>query len=69
MSTDGHRDITLRIVPLAAEGRADPDIATMSPAERIDVLWQLIRYTWETRHGDAELRLRRDVGRLVRGAG
>jgi len=58
-----------RKLPLALEGRGEDDYSQMTPGERLDVVEELTLTAWEFRTGSKlESRLRRDVGRVIRGA-
>jgi hypothetical protein len=48
----------------------DPTVERMSPGERMEMVWTLTLQAWAFMEGidpDDEPRLRRDVGRVVRG--
>jgi hypothetical protein len=48
----------------------DGDIQRLTPAQRMEMVWQLTLQTWAFKEGLAvEPRLRRDVVRVVRGKG
>jgi hypothetical protein len=58
----------VRKISLDEEGR-DPEIAKMTPAARIEMVWQLTLQAWAFKEGRwDEPRLQRHVVRVVRGA-
>jgi hypothetical protein len=55
---------------LSRLGEEPADRLPPSPAERIAMVWTLTVQAWAFEEGgDAESRLRRDVGRVIRGGG
>jgi hypothetical protein len=63
------RNMTVRKYKLGEEPRIDPEIAALTPGERIDMVWELTKVAWAFKEpGWRESRLRRDVVRVVRGA-
>lgn len=56
-----------RKTTLAHEGEQD-DVSHLSPSERFAMVWQLTVQAWTFKDGQwNEPRLRRDVGRVIRG--
>jgi hypothetical protein len=63
----GMRSTTSTRLRLGEEG-PDPYLASLTPAERIGMMWTLAVQAWMFKEGVLrEPRLRRDVGRVVRG--
>ena len=63
-----HRNTTVRITSLKDQGY-ESDLENTTPAERIDMMWQLACDAWAfTGNFDAESRLPRHVVRVIRGA-
>lgn len=57
----------VRRIPLSEEGRTD-DAARLTPSERVAMMWQLAMQARMFKDGAVdEPRLRRDVGRVIRG--
>jgi hypothetical protein len=60
------RDIRVRRTTLAAADEVD-DEGSLTPAQRVEIVWQLTRDAWTFKDGRwDEPRLRRDVGRVIR---
>jgi hypothetical protein len=56
-----------RKIALAEEGRQN-DVAHLTAGERIELVWELTKTAWALKDPHfRESRLRRDVGRVVRG--
>jgi hypothetical protein len=61
------RDVPIRRIPLSQEGR-DEDLQRFSASERVAMMWQIALQARMFTEGLVdEPRLRRDVGRVVRG--
>ncbi|HET8797508.1 MAG TPA: hypothetical protein VFO89_07470, partial [Thermoanaerobaculia bacterium] len=60
------RDIRVRKTTLAEAGERDDEM-TLTPGQRVEMVWQLTRDAWTFKDGRwDEPRLRRDVGRVIR---
>ena len=60
------RDIRIRKTTLAASGERDDEM-TLTPGQRVEIVWQLTRDAWTFKDGRwDEPRLLRDVGRVIR---
>ena len=60
----------VRKLPLSQEGQPDPYLATLSPEERIAMVWELTEQAWTFKEGKWDApRLRRDVVRVVKTSG
>ncbi len=59
----------VRRIALHEEGD-EPYLSSLSPAERIAMVWPITLQTWAFKEGpQGEPRLRRDVVRIIRGRG
>ncbi|HYH08570.1 MAG TPA: hypothetical protein VEK11_16055 [Thermoanaerobaculia bacterium] len=63
----GRRNVTVRKYRLGEEPRIAPEILALTPAERIDMVWEITKTAWAFKEpGWRESRLRRDVARVIR---
>jgi hypothetical protein len=61
------RDLPTRKTRLGEEG-PDRYLASLTPSERMQMVWTLTLQSWMFKTGSTdEPRLRRDIGRVVRG--
>jgi hypothetical protein len=61
-------DLRTRLFRLGTEPEDDDYVASLSPAERMALVWPITLQAWSFHTGTVdEPRLRRDVGRVLRG--
>ena len=69
MGSEAQEPMRIRIYRLGQEPEIDSYVLGLSITERIELAWQVSRQTWQMMGVDPDAPFRRDVGRLVRGAG
>ncbi|MCA9623020.1 MAG: hypothetical protein KC731_28570 [Myxococcales bacterium] len=67
--TSKRRVVTGRVIRPGDPEPVDDDWRSMTPEQRISMVWELTRLCAHWRHSDDELRLQRTVGRVQRPRG